>query len=52
MRKMLSDSILDKVKKVFPIAFSNLAGKGSGFFLKLGSKIFCQMACIYLLNSC
>ena len=39
------------IKKGFLIVFSNLLQKGSGFFLKLGSKFVCQMARIYLLNS-
>ena len=43
--------IFNKVKNGFPIVFSNLALKGSGFFFKLESKFYCQMACIYLLNS-
>ena len=35
----------------FPIVFSNLARRVQGFFCKLGSWFFPQMACIYLLNS-
>ena len=41
-----------KSKNGFPIACSNLAQKGYVFFLLQPRKlIFCQMACIYLLNS-
>ena len=43
---------LTKSKNGFPIVFSNLARKGSRGFFELGSNLFCQMAWIYLLNSC
>ena len=43
---------LTKSKNGLPNVFSNLARKGSRvFFFKLGSKFFCQRACINLLNS-
>ena len=35
----------------FHLHFQILRGRVKGFFFKLGSKFFCQMACIYLLNS-
>ena len=38
-------------KMDFPLYFQILRGRVQGFFFKLGSKFFCQMACIYLLNS-
>ena len=34
-----------------PLHFQILRGRFQGFFLKLGSICFCQMACNYLLNS-
>ena len=35
----------------FPLYFQILRGRVQGFFFKLGSFFFCQMSCIYLLNS-
>ena len=43
--------IFNKVKNGFPIVFSNLARKDSGVFFQARKQIFCQMVCIYLLNS-
>ena len=43
---------LTKSKNGFAIVFSNLAQKGSGFFFKARKFFFCQMAYIYLPNSC
>ena len=34
----------------FPLYFQILHGRVQGFFFKLGS-FFCEIACIYLLNS-
>ena len=43
---------LTKSNNLFPIAFSNVARKGLGFFFQARKLIFfCQMACSYLLNS-
>ena len=43
--------VFNKGKKIFPIVFSNLARKGFFFLSQARKHFFCQMACIYLVNS-